>query len=352
MFAFGGFLKLLGDLTALVGPLSITLIVEYIEMSTAELKEKGLTNGTENRQHQQSTSSQSASSLLLPTLPSFTNAGWGVFPNGSINLSMQYPSREMKQPYHYRSAATLSSPSLSSLPLYYPSWSDFIANGWIMAVLVLFASLAQGSLSQMSTHIVNMVGIRIRTSLQSLVYRKTLLISSNCFFTASTKTTTVTPTVAPATAAPATMDDGKAPEPLSTMTLRQKYNVASEERKATSGSGSGTTHATAPLSTNNSESPCDDGYGVAETAITSKTEWQRLPPLSSALPPSPPPSHSDGDSGGNDEKHQQFIDAGAITNLMADDALNVMSFLWIAHYVWAIPFKVCMSYVYTYIVHV
>lgn len=33
-------------------------------------------------------------------------------------------------------------------------------------------------------------------------------------------------------------------------------------------------------------------------------------------------------------------DAGTITNLMSDDAFNVMSFVKIAHYVWAIPLKV------------
>lgn len=32
---------------------------------------------------------------------------------------------------------------------------------------------------------------------------------------------------------------------------------------------------------------------------------------------------------------------GTITNLMSEDSLNVMSFFWIAHYVWSIPLKVC-----------
>jgi hypothetical protein len=33
-------------------------------------------------------------------------------------------------------------------------------------------------------------------------------------------------------------------------------------------------------------------------------------------------------------------DMGTITNLMSEDACNVMSFFWIGHYVWAIPLKV------------
>ncbi|KAG8232068.1 hypothetical protein J437_LFUL011614 [Ladona fulva] len=33
-------------------------------------------------------------------------------------------------------------------------------------------------------------------------------------------------------------------------------------------------------------------------------------------------------------------DAGAITNLVADDAFNVMSFVWVGHYTWAIPLKI------------
>lgn len=240
MFTFGGLLKLLGDLAALVGPLSITLIVEYIEVSTKLRQQPGV-NRTECRRQQQSAST--ASLLLSPVPPTYRNAGLGVFPNGTINLNMHYPFNEWEQPDHRPESAS----SLSML-LYYPSWMDFIANGWVMAVLLLFASLTQGSLSQMSTHVGNMVGIRIRTSLQSLVYRKTLLISSNCFY-----------------------------------------------------------------------------------------ECQRLP------------HNTDNGDGRNGKK---LIDAGTINNLMSDDALNVMSFLWIAHYIWAIPLKVCRyPYIYIYYIH-
>lgn len=35
-------------------------------------------------------------------------------------------------------------------------------------------------------------------------------------------------------------------------------------------------------------------------------------------------------------------DTGSIANLMSEDALNIMSFFWIGHYVWAIPLKIAM----------
>ncbi|XP_020299812.1 ATP-binding cassette sub-family C member Sur [Pseudomyrmex gracilis] len=42
-----------------------------------------------------------------------------------------------------------------------------------------------------------------------------------------------------------------------------------------------------------------------------------------------------------DQHHQrQSADIGTLTNLMAEDAYNVMSFFWIGHYIWAIPFKI------------
>ncbi|KAJ9596446.1 hypothetical protein L9F63_012530, partial [Diploptera punctata] len=45
------------------------------------------------------------------------------------------------------------------------------------------------------------------------------------------------------------------------------------------------------------------------------------------------------------EKHndeQNKTDMGTITNLMSEDAYNVMSFFWIGHYVWAIPLKIAV----------
>lgn len=258
MFAFGGILKLLGDLAALVGPLSITLIVEYIEMNA--LKQKSL-NATDEQPM-----AITSPTTTMPLMPSHMNFGSGIYPNGSINLNLQYSRSDSKF------AGNLNGTNSSDPLLYYPGWSDFIANGWIMGVLVLFASLAQGSLSQMSTHIVNMVGIRLRTSIQSLVYRKMLLISSSCFFTNYTTGTTATETTV--------------------------------ERKNSNGQ-TGT------------KTGKDDGDGGGDGSDAYKQ------------------TSVDGNG-----REKQFIDVGTITNLMSDDALNVMSFLWIAHYVWAIPLKV------------
>ncbi|KYM97235.1 Cystic fibrosis transmembrane conductance regulator [Cyphomyrmex costatus] len=38
--------------------------------------------------------------------------------------------------------------------------------------------------------------------------------------------------------------------------------------------------------------------------------------------------------------HQQTADIGTLTNLMAEDAYNIMSFFWIVHYIWAVPLKI------------
>ncbi|XP_077281722.1 sulfonylurea receptor [Temnothorax americanus] len=38
--------------------------------------------------------------------------------------------------------------------------------------------------------------------------------------------------------------------------------------------------------------------------------------------------------------HQQVADVGTLTNLMAEDAYNVMNFFWFVHYIWAVPLKI------------
>lgn len=43
------------------------------------------------------------------------------------------------------------------------------------------------------------------------------------------------------------------------------------------------------------------------------------------------------------EKGHSTTDVGTITNLMSEDAFNVMTFFWIGHYVWAIPVKVSFN---------
>lgn len=217
MFAYGGLLKLCGDLTALVGPISITQIVRYIEL--ANITQQSTTHDF-----------QPASQLSSPPRHSRLY--------GLLGQSNQNDSAEMSR-----------QPNDIGYTVYYPNWTDFIGNGWIMGAIVLIASLAQGSFSQASTHIVNMVGIRLRTSIQGLIYRKTLLISSSCFF---------------------------------------------------AGAGTG------------------DGHKI-DDCDTMKVE-----------------------TGG--ERTKRVFDSGTITNLMSEDALNVMSFFWIAHYVWAIPLKVSIAW--------
>lgn len=47
MFAYGGLLKLFGDLAALVGPISITQIVEYIEINNSSITPIKYSNANE-----------------------------------------------------------------------------------------------------------------------------------------------------------------------------------------------------------------------------------------------------------------------------------------------------------------
>lgn len=210
MFIYGGLLKLLGDLMALIGPLSITLIVQYIEAATAN-------DG--NVSKTQSGHAMNATGIDMQQ---------DQMENNTIVTLGHFPTDDIEQEH------------------FYPDWRAFITNGWIMSLIVLISSLAQGSFSQASTHIVNIVGIQLRCALQGLVYRKTLLISSSCFFGGGTD---------------CKLDGTK------------------------------------------------DGRGCRMAS-------------------------------GDSDRPSSGIDIGSITNLMSEDALNVMSFFWIAHYVWAIPLKV------------
>lgn len=222
MFIYGGLLKLLGDLTALIGPISITLIVEYIELNL---------NATQ----------------AMAQTPEYLRE---TIKNINIHSSTIEMNVKIRKPLINSTGFMIH----ENEQIYYPNWNEFISNGWIIGLLVLFATIAQGSFSQASTHIVNMIGIRLRTSLQGLVYRKTLLISSSCIF----------------------ISNSHAPY------SNHLNNVNGDKVESQKG-------------------------------ITNESE-----------------------------KDQQRYDMGTITNLMSEDALNVMSFFWIAHYVWAIPLKVCI----------
>lgn len=114
----GGFLKLISDCLILIGPLSIRYVMDYLTVSGT------LRNG-----------------------PS------AVIANQS----------EVKQS--------------SNSTLNFVQWEDYSSNGYFWAFGIFISLCTQSVMSQCSTHLINMVGIWIRNSLQGLIYRKALSIS-------------------------------------------------------------------------------------------------------------------------------------------------------------------------------
>lgn len=272
MFAFGGLLKLLGDLATLVGPISITLIFEYIQRNL-----------------------NAASSMVSMTLaPDVAATAVTTIDNSNNSLSHMHNVTQATNALLSPSSMVVASPPMinENTEIYYPTWTDFVSNGWIMALVVLCASLAQGTLSQSSTHIVNMIGIRLRGSLQSLVYRKTLLISSSCFF-ARTENTNGMQTGH-------TNDGARMHYPTDDNCTRNCDGGNDNNGKTSTDSAS-------------------DGIECTQDSVAVE-----------ATPANAKDATTD----------STVIDTGTIANLMSEDALNVMSFFWIAHYVWAIPLKV------------
>lgn len=137
MFVVSGVFKLFGDLCGLVGPLSISYIVEFINL-------------------QLSNAPQQPTSAAAP---------------GAI-------SHDAIKPNNFRNETNADSELLMKN---YPSWSEFIGNGWIVSCIVLIAFLLQGTFSQASTNLINMEGLKIKNALQGLIYRKTLSLSASCF---------------------------------------------------------------------------------------------------------------------------------------------------------------------------
>ncbi|XP_006620268.1 ATP-binding cassette sub-family C member Sur isoform X2 [Apis dorsata] len=160
-FVIGGLLKLLGDATTLVGPLSISKILNFVSISQ---------NKTITSQY----------SMVVMTFP------------------------------------------------------EILENGYFLGLLILFFSLLQGTLSQASTHILCVEGIRLKTALQALLYDKALRLCS--------------------------------------WSIDEEDNLPDKEKEQ--------------------------------------------------------------------NKLQQSADIGTLTNLISEDVYNVMSFLWIGHYTWAIPLKI------------
>ncbi|XP_076160818.1 sulfonylurea receptor isoform X2 [Ptiloglossa arizonensis] len=161
-FVTGGLLKLLGDATTLVGPMTIPRILDYV------------------------TATQ----------------------NGTMSHRI------------VRSAMT---------------FSDVLQNGYFLSLLVFVFALLQSTLSQASTHILCVEGIRLKTSLQALLYDKALRL-------------------------------------------------------------------------------CSWSIDEDENPQTDKVKEQH--------------------------KSYRAGDIGTLTNLISEDAYNVMSFFWIGHYTWAIPLKI------------
>lgn len=299
-FLCGGILKLLGDLTALVGPISITQIVEYIQINL------------------------SASSLSLIAVPSSnqiipsklykfnetfnTNMSTNgvndvikIAPNHNYNSSSSDAAattialtahRLQPNPVHDMMSTLLIN---ENTEIYYPTWMEFIENGWIVTILVMFSTLAQGTFSQASTHIVNMIGIRLRTSLQSLVYRKTALISSSCFVHNAHQN-----------------ENGNVTTTINENNSNTSVSIDANETYTNR-------YANNDIVMNGGN---DDDNASNENDVKTKVN-----------------SNSNETIG---KTEQTPIDAGTITNLVSEDTLNVMSFFWIAHYVWAIPLKVCI----------
>uniref|UniRef100_A0A182NBW0 Uncharacterized protein n=1 Tax=Anopheles dirus TaxID=7168 RepID=A0A182NBW0_9DIPT len=341
MFLLGGLLKLAGDLCALVGPLCISNIVDYI--------------ATQQQQQQQSPSS--VASLILGN----DTARWD--PSAGVPKSNQSP------------AATAGDESEaerfdSSLAL---TWPALFANGWIVCVLVLMASLAQGTLSQASTHLMDGEGIRLKNALQGLVYRKTLLLSSSCFHAAE-KAPRAVPT---RTAGHADADRPQQSKPRrkSIDEHGQRHRVENNVNRQPQQCAADATefdteairqHKTSVTNTAERESAQMERGGAPNASAAGDVNRvqqfahrrlsgegsvaERLlrdgPEAGDERSGSAPPSAATAAAGAAADERRSAPnyahDAGTITNLMSDDAFNVMSFVKMVHYVWAIPLKIAV----------
>uniref|UniRef100_A0A1I8P9M9 ATP-binding cassette sub-family C member Sur n=1 Tax=Stomoxys calcitrans TaxID=35570 RepID=A0A1I8P9M9_STOCA len=384
MFTLGGLLKLLGDLFAVIGPLAIQQIVQYIEImygihydndndhgngvrygrsrsgsnatllqmnSATDHLEMQHLGGNIRRsirsQHQHISireMAQKASAAIIATTeslwPPHTNASNATFLNIS-NKSNEFPNintdvynqiangdnddytdigpsnwayvSPSSNSYATASASTpySSLANGSEVQLYYATWYDLVGNGWCIAWLVLLAALAQGALSQASTHILNMTGIRIKTSLQGLIYRKTLLLNSTCIV--DTK--------------------GQEADAATTTTVNDKCHEGSKQ--STSVNEPKGEHC---VKDNDSFSARpDNDYIVGHGEELGMQNDVRHTNGMKVVETSEEKNRNNQTTIDN-----SLSDIGAITNLMSEDTLNIMSFFWIAHYVWAIPLKIAI----------
>lgn len=133
-FIVSGIFKLFGDLCGLIGPLSISYIVDFINLQILQ-----------QQQHD-------------------GNASGAMDVNGMLSSSSHNESANIKNAINNRDDSAVG-------------WREFVENGWIMSCIVLTSFLLQGTFSQASTNLVNMEGIKIKNALQGLIYRKTLLLN-------------------------------------------------------------------------------------------------------------------------------------------------------------------------------
>ncbi|XP_053672383.1 ATP-binding cassette sub-family C member Sur [Anopheles nili] len=313
MFLLGGLLKLTGDLCALVGPLCISNIVDYIAAA-------------------------SAMAATVPTVSLISNndtAPW----NASVDKSNQSPAATaaVEGVDSDDGSGHHATSGLEPLAL---TWPALLANGWFVCVLVLVASLAQGTLSQASTHLMDAEGIRLKNALQGLVYRKTLLLSTSCFHA------------------------GEKPPPRSTTTqdVGRKPRHESDNNE-NDDNGGPHQHQRERIVEDNVNTRVADGSQFDGGPIRHETSTERTatgqrdePPMASgaawerlisdgpeqASRSSVDDTGNDPPRGSNRERNAPagVHDAGTITNLMSDDSFNVMSFVKMVHYVWAIPLKI------------
>jgi ABC-type multidrug transport system fused ATPase/permease subunit len=136
IFIISGIFKLFGDLCGLIGPLSISYIVDFINLQT--------------QQYENASGAGYVNEIPVAS---------GNFHNETTNIVSAINNRHSMV-----------------------GWSEFIQNGWIMSCIVLISFLLQGTFSQASTHLVNMEGIKIKNALQGLIFRKMLLLNVSCCF--------------------------------------------------------------------------------------------------------------------------------------------------------------------------
>ncbi|XP_021701403.1 ATP-binding cassette sub-family C member Sur [Aedes aegypti] len=410
MFLAGGVFKLLGDLCALVGPLCISNIVDYIAKPVT-----------------------SSSLTLTVGRGGGEGPGNGVIPKDDSSLPAEF---NLGNQSLLTDGTTILGEKVQLGPL---TWSELLANGWFVAVVVLVASLAQGTFSQASTHIMDMEGIKLKNALQGLVYRKTLLLSTSCFYSDGARESRKV-------SDQNTADDGKVasntnkgeiddstsggsqqgpnrishsvpPEIDTNMYRTADVNLPDTDidtKDSSSGNAfapeTDVSTATPPVSAPEStlfiqhrqeekqrttektkepkikheipdaiddtddqqqfdsasgasqHRPCwasasrmrkrdlflgcigKQANAVASEAANQKQEQPEQDDgkrkNSARHPGKGAPDNRQGCGGSDGGNSAATTDAGTITNLMSDDAFNVMAFVKIAHYVWAIPLKI------------